>query len=126
MLAVLLACLVASSTAKLEAFRGLPGCDYCSGRQKPLEGPFRQAPICCPSRNDGCGYPCFQSLCYCDMFCDRPDGGDCCPDFYGTCTDQPPVTPPPSKDGVFSSIFFFRAFVTIPVDLMMYDPSYVI
>jgi hypothetical protein len=56
-------------------FDGIPG-DYCKHRN----------PTCCPSRDDDCTAPILGNhLCYCDMFCDRADGGDCCPDFKETC-----------------------------------------
>ncbi|VDM41521.1 unnamed protein product [Toxocara canis] len=52
-------------------FGGIPG-DYCRIR----------TPTCCPDRDDKCTAPILNNhLCYCDMFCDRTDGNDCCPDF---------------------------------------------
>ncbi|MFH4974237.1 hypothetical protein AB6A40_000946 [Gnathostoma spinigerum] len=63
-------------------FFGIPG-QYCS----------LQSPSCCPSRNDDCTRPILGNhLCYCDMFCSREDGNDCCPDFREICLHQPPLT----------------------------------
>ena len=37
----------------------------------------------------------YATLCYCDMFCDRPaDGGDCCPDFKPVCRGVTPAPQP--------------------------------
>lgn len=70
-----------SSGALGAGFDGIPG-DYCRTR----------TPItCCPSRDDECTVPILDTLCYCDMFCDRSDGGDCCPDFKAFCRGVPPI-----------------------------------
>jgi hypothetical protein len=66
-------------------FDGIPG-DYCRIR----------SPSCCPSRNDDCTQNIMDTKCYCDMFCDRFDGGDCCPDFKAVCRG---VTEPPVERG---------------------------
>ncbi|XP_055333503.1 uncharacterized peptidase C1-like protein F26E4.3 [Paramacrobiotus metropolitanus] len=73
-------------------FEGIPG-SYCS--QLPAD-----AGGCCLYRNDECavdirpadpetqGDSRYDTLCYCDDFCDRRDDGDipdCCPDFYSHC-----------------------------------------
>jgi len=39
---------------------------------------------CCPGRNDQCTMPFGDTLCYCDIFCNRTLT-DCCPDFLGHC-----------------------------------------
>lgn len=39
---------------------------------------------CCPGRNDQCTMPFRDTLCYCDIFCNRTQT-DCCPDFLGHC-----------------------------------------
>lgn len=39
---------------------------------------------CCPGRNDQCTMPFGDTLCYCDIFCNRTLT-DCCPDFLGYC-----------------------------------------
>lgn len=68
-------------------FRDLPG-DYCA---------IRRGEFCCPGRDDDCTVPILGTLCYCDMFCDRTNGADCCPDFLPVCRGQirPTFLPPP-------------------------------
>lgn len=56
-------------------FKDLPG-DYCRMR-KPRD--------CCPGRDDSCAIPIFNTLCYCDKFCNRSAGMDCCPDYFPHC-----------------------------------------
>ncbi|KPP78010.1 hypothetical protein Z043_102525 [Scleropages formosus] len=46
---------------------------------------------CCPGRNDQCTVPYMDTICYCDLFCNRTVS-DCCPDFWGYCLGiEPPV-----------------------------------
>ncbi|OUC47645.1 hypothetical protein D917_06773, partial [Trichinella nativa] len=73
------------STAAEYGFQGIPG-DYCLTRQPEQ---------CCTSRNDECTVPILGNhLCYCDHFCKRVDGDDCCPDFKYVCEGfRPPPTP---------------------------------
>ncbi|XP_015906715.1 tubulointerstitial nephritis antigen-like isoform X2 [Parasteatoda tepidariorum] len=58
--------------------------NYCSGR-RPQQ--------CCPQRDDTCTVPILGTVCYCDLFCDRENGGDCCPDFENVCLGRA-VQPP--------------------------------
>uniref|UniRef100_A0A3Q3A6B3 Tubulointerstitial nephritis antigen like 1 n=1 Tax=Kryptolebias marmoratus TaxID=37003 RepID=A0A3Q3A6B3_KRYMA len=45
---------------------------------------------CCPGRDDLCTVPYLDTICYCDLFCNRTIS-DCCPDFWGHCLGvQPP------------------------------------
>lgn len=45
---------------------------------------------CCPGRDDLCTVPYLDTICYCDLFCNRTVS-DCCPDFWGHCLGvQPP------------------------------------
>uniref|UniRef100_A0A8C5DS49 SMB domain-containing protein n=1 Tax=Gouania willdenowi TaxID=441366 RepID=A0A8C5DS49_GOUWI len=45
---------------------------------------------CCPGRDDLCTVPYLDTICYCDLFCNRTVS-DCCPDFWGQCLGvQPP------------------------------------
>ncbi|KAM4700270.1 tubulointerstitial nephritis antigen-like [Discoglossus pictus] len=47
---------------------------------------------CCPGRNDGCTVPYLDTICYCDLFCNRTVS-DCCPDFWGYCLGiEPPIS----------------------------------
>lgn len=39
---------------------------------------------CCPGRDDKCTVAFFDTLCYCDIFCNRTLT-DCCPDFIAQC-----------------------------------------
>lgn len=45
---------------------------------------------CCPGRDDQCTVPYLDTICYCDLFCNRTVA-DCCPDFWGHCLG---VSPP--------------------------------
>uniref|UniRef100_A0A4D5R905 Peptidase C1A domain containing protein n=1 Tax=Scolopendra viridis TaxID=118503 RepID=A0A4D5R905_SCOVI len=60
-------------------FRDLPG-PYCA---------TRRGQTCCPNRDDQCTVPIMGTVCYCDMFCDRTSGADCCPDFLPVCRGIP-------------------------------------
>ncbi|XP_036411414.1 tubulointerstitial nephritis antigen-like [Megalops cyprinoides] len=44
---------------------------------------------CCPGRDDQCTVPYLDTICYCDLFCNRTVS-DCCPDFWGHCLGIPP------------------------------------
>ena len=45
---------------------------------------------CCPGRDDLCTVPYLDTICYCDLFCNRTVS-DCCPDFWGRCLGiEPP------------------------------------
>ncbi|XP_005997289.1 tubulointerstitial nephritis antigen-like [Latimeria chalumnae] len=58
------------------------GGSYCARR-----GP------CCPGREDTCTMPYLDTICYCDLFCNRT-ASDCCPDFWDHCgVPRPPVYP---------------------------------
>ncbi|XP_067862481.1 tubulointerstitial nephritis antigen-like [Heptranchias perlo] len=46
---------------------------------------------CCPGRDDICTVPYIDTICYCDLFCNRTVS-DCCPDFWAFCLGtQPPI-----------------------------------
>uniref|UniRef100_A0AAY5L6V4 SMB domain-containing protein n=1 Tax=Esox lucius TaxID=8010 RepID=A0AAY5L6V4_ESOLU len=45
---------------------------------------------CCPGRDDQCTVPYLDTICYCDLFCNRTVS-DCCPDFWGHCLG---ISPP--------------------------------
>ncbi|XP_017550685.1 tubulointerstitial nephritis antigen-like [Pygocentrus nattereri] len=44
---------------------------------------------CCEGRNDQCTMLYLDTICYCDLFCNRTVS-DCCPDFWGHCLRVPP------------------------------------
>lgn len=45
---------------------------------------------CCPGRDDQCTVPYLDTICYCDLFCNRTVS-DCCPDFWNQCLGiEPP------------------------------------
>lgn len=48
---------------------------------------------CCPGRNDQCTVPYLDTICYCDLFCNRTVS-DCCPDFWSHCLGTNPPYPP--------------------------------
>ncbi|KAL1467867.1 hypothetical protein MTO96_041859 [Rhipicephalus appendiculatus] len=76
---VLLCCLAASAAAIDPDLVG----DFCAARRDP----------CCRGRMDDCSVPILGTLCYCDVFCERPGNGDCCPDYPRVCKGI--VEPPP-------------------------------
>lgn len=48
--------------------------------------------VCCHGRDDGCTVPYHDTLCYCDLFCNRTIS-DCCPDFWEYCLGIPAPFP---------------------------------
>ncbi|XP_054724112.1 tubulointerstitial nephritis antigen-like [Uloborus diversus] len=58
--------------------------DYCRTRRPEN---------CCPGRDDTCTVPILGTVCYCDLFCNRTNSDDCCPDFKSACLGEA-VTPP--------------------------------
>lgn len=48
--------------------------------------------VCCHGRDDGCTVPYQDTLCYCDLFCNRTIS-DCCPDFWEYCLGIPAPFP---------------------------------
>lgn len=55
-----------------------PGGSYC-----------RRLGSCCPGRDDACTVPYIDTICYCDLFCNRTVS-DCCPDFWPFCLGTRP------------------------------------
>lgn len=47
---------------------------------------------CCPGRDDACIVPYLDTICYCDLFCNRTVS-DCCPDFWEYCLGIDPPLP---------------------------------
>ncbi|XP_037582784.1 LOW QUALITY PROTEIN: uncharacterized peptidase C1-like protein F26E4.3 [Dermacentor silvarum] len=76
---VLLWCLVTSTLAIDPDLVG----DFCAARRDP----------CCRGRMDDCSVPILGTVCYCDVFCERPGNGDCCPDYPRVCKGI--IEPPP-------------------------------
>lgn len=75
----------------------LDGYRYCSRRAGNQ---------CCAGRDDYCTAPILDSVCYCDIFCNRTVS-DCCPDFWLLCMGMasPPegaMVPPPPVNTVTS------------------------
>lgn len=48
--------------------------------------------VCCHGRDDGCTVPYLDTICYCDLFCNRTVS-DCCPDFWEYCLGIPAPFP---------------------------------
>ncbi|XP_076329805.1 putative peptidase C1-like protein F26E4.3 [Tachypleus tridentatus] len=80
---IVLACISLISTKN--QYQDLQG-DYCRVR-RPV--------TCCQGRDDSCTVPILDTVCYCDLFCDRTNGEDCCPDFWDYCLGE--RTPPPPE-----------------------------
>ncbi|KAK1805072.1 hypothetical protein P4O66_019433, partial [Electrophorus voltai] len=55
-----------------------------SGIQDPYGSYCQRRGGCCPGRDDQCTVPYLDTICYCDLFCNRTVS-DCCPDFWGHC-----------------------------------------
>uniref|UniRef100_A0A671P1T5 Tubulointerstitial nephritis antigen-like n=1 Tax=Sinocyclocheilus anshuiensis TaxID=1608454 RepID=A0A671P1T5_9TELE len=55
---------------------------------------------CCPGRNDQCTVPYLDTICYCDLFCNRTVS-DCCPDFWSHCLGTTPPYPPSELNNKF-------------------------
>lgn len=53
--------------------------------------------VCCHGRDDGCTVPYQDTLCYCDLFCNRTVS-DCCPDFWEYCLGIPAPFPKTSGE----------------------------
>ncbi|XP_072017541.1 uncharacterized peptidase C1-like protein F26E4.3 [Amphiura filiformis] len=54
---------------------------------------------CCPGRDDACHVRYRDTLCYCDLFCERTQS-DCCPDFFNYCLGQELKKPTISPKGI--------------------------
>lgn len=53
---------------------------------------------CCHGRDDGCTVPYLDTICYCDLFCNRTVS-DCCPDFWEYCLGiEPPFAVQKGKE----------------------------
>ena len=74
---------------------------YCAGRAHQQ---------CCPGRDDSCTVPILDTICYCDIYCNRTRT-DCCPDFWRLCIGiDPPAGALPAteiKSKIPLLIFFF-------------------
>lgn len=74
--------------------------DYCRSRSVGR---------CCPHRDDSCSVPILGTVCYCDMFCNRTNSADCCPDFKAVCLGI--SVPPPApliRPRKFSFFIYFK------------------
>ncbi|KAF7245845.1 Tubulointerstitial nephritis antigen-like, partial [Varanus komodoensis] len=56
---------------------------------------------CCHGRDDACTVPYLDTICYCDLFCNRTIS-DCCPDFWEYCLGIEPPFPSASAMGTSS------------------------
>ncbi|CAH1775183.1 unnamed protein product [Owenia fusiformis] len=66
-------------------FADFAGQQFCSRRSRGDQ--------CCTGRIDECSMPILDTVCYCDIFCDRPNP-DCCPDYWEVCQGVPAPTAP--------------------------------
>lgn len=63
---------------------------HVGGIRDPFGSYCQRRGGCCPGRDDLCTVPYLDTICYCDLFCNRTVS-DCCPDFWGHCLGvQPP------------------------------------
>uniref|UniRef100_A0A4Q8K0V7 U26-Liphistoxin-Lsp1a_1 n=2 Tax=Liphistius TaxID=62150 RepID=A0A4Q8K0V7_9ARAC len=76
----------------------------CSGQFWEVEGQYCSlywsSGQCCSDRDDECVLPIMDTFCYCDSFCARRDGDDCCPDFWEHCLGEPKRRPESDLDYV--------------------------
>lgn len=80
-----------------------PGGSYCQKRTS-----------CCPGRDDACTVPYLDTICYCDLFCNRTVS-DCCPDFWGFCLHiSPPVNI--QKGMSNNTMFTIRGLMAVQTD----------
>ncbi|XP_055733063.1 tubulointerstitial nephritis antigen-like isoform X2 [Salvelinus fontinalis] len=63
---------------------------HMEGIRDPFGSYCEQRGGCCPGREDQCTVPYLDTICYCDLFCNRTVS-DCCPDFWGHCLG---ISPP--------------------------------
>lgn len=75
--------------------RELAGPLHLRGIRDPFGSYCQRRGGCCPGRNDQCTVPYLDTICYCDLFCNRTVS-DCCPDFWGHCLGTTPPYPPSS------------------------------
>uniref|UniRef100_W5L5K0 Tubulointerstitial nephritis antigen like 1 n=1 Tax=Astyanax mexicanus TaxID=7994 RepID=W5L5K0_ASTMX len=84
--------LVEGSTAAgtlLRSRRELASPLHVGGIRDPYGSYCERRGGCCEGRNDQCTVPYLDTICYCDLFCNRTIS-DCCPDFWGHCLGVPP------------------------------------
>lgn len=63
---------------------------HVGGIRDPFGSYCQRRGGCCPGRDDQCTVPYLDTICYCDLFCNRTVS-DCCPDFWNHCLGvQPP------------------------------------
>ncbi|MBN3311593.1 TINAL protein, partial [Atractosteus spatula] len=62
---------------------------HSGGIQDPYGSYCKRRGGCCPGRDDQCTVPYLDTICYCDLFCNRTVS-DCCPDFWRHCLGIPP------------------------------------
>ncbi|XP_062889964.1 tubulointerstitial nephritis antigen-like [Mobula hypostoma] len=71
---------VAARRSRRELSPGL----HRAGLRDPQGIYCRRLGSCCPDRDDACTVPYIDTICYCDLFCNRTVS-DCCPDFWAFC-----------------------------------------
>ncbi|KAM7384225.1 hypothetical protein PAMA_011523 [Pampus argenteus] len=70
--------------------RELAGPLHVGGIRDPYGSYCQKRGGCCPGRDDLCTVPYLDTICYCDLFCNRTVS-DCCPDFWNQCLGiEPP------------------------------------
>ncbi|XP_077599651.1 tubulointerstitial nephritis antigen-like [Stigmatopora nigra] len=80
--------------------RELAGPLHTSGIRDPLGSYCERRGGCCPGRDDLCTVPYLDTICYCDLFCNRTVS-DCCPDFWGHCLGvEPPFIGSCERNGI--------------------------
>lgn len=84
---------------------------HVGGIRDPFGSYCQRRGGCCPGRDDLCTVRYLDTICYCDLFCNRTVS-DCCPDFWGHCLGvEPPFI---GKEGclnvfVCASVSFYFA-----------------
>lgn len=89
---VLLLLLEGGTSTGIRTRRDLAPPLHSRGIRDPYGSYCQRRGGCCPGRNDQCTVPYMDTICYCDLFCNRTVA-DCCPDFWNHCLG---TTPPPN------------------------------
>ncbi|NXC92074.1 TINAL protein, partial [Cercotrichas coryphoeus] len=83
---------VALSSSRVRTRRELSPGLYQHGVYDAGGSYCQRGDVCCHGRDDGCTVPYHDTLCYCDLFCNRTVS-DCCPDFWEYCLGIPAPFP---------------------------------
>lgn len=128
--AVLLLMVDSSMTERIlsRSRRDLANPLHARGIRDPFGSYCQRRGGCCEGRNDECTMPYLDTICYCDLFCNRTVS-DCCPDFWGHCLGiQPPSRGQWKNNHYYTEIFecdFTQLKCTVIILHLCYRSAYV-